>query len=89
VKGFCRPVNKTRTAVSSLQLCIEFIPAADGFVPAPFLSGAPSLRIRALRDQCSRLKGFDFMADNPGPTLFHCQQQLHMDFGFMALFNYA
>ena len=28
---------------------------------------------------------FDFVADNPGPTLFHCHQQLHMDFGFMAL----
>jgi FtsP/CotA-like multicopper oxidase with cupredoxin domain len=32
---------------------------------------------------------FDFVADNPGMTLFHCHQQLHMDFGFMALFNYA
>jgi FtsP/CotA-like multicopper oxidase with cupredoxin domain len=32
---------------------------------------------------------FDFTADNPGPTLFHCHQQLHMDFGFMALFDYA
>jgi FtsP/CotA-like multicopper oxidase with cupredoxin domain len=32
---------------------------------------------------------FDFTADNPGPTLFHCHQQLHMDFGFMALFRYA
>jgi FtsP/CotA-like multicopper oxidase with cupredoxin domain len=31
---------------------------------------------------------FDFVADNPGPTLFHCHQQLHMDFGLMALFNY-
>jgi FtsP/CotA-like multicopper oxidase with cupredoxin domain len=31
---------------------------------------------------------FEFVADNPGPTLFHCHQQLHMDFGFMALFNY-
>lgn len=31
----------------------------------------------------------DFVADNPGPTLFHCHQQLHMDFGFMALFEYA
>jgi FtsP/CotA-like multicopper oxidase with cupredoxin domain len=30
----------------------------------------------------------DFVADNPGPTLFHCHQQLHMDFGFMALFDY-
>jgi FtsP/CotA-like multicopper oxidase with cupredoxin domain len=31
----------------------------------------------------------DFMADNPGLTLFHCHQQLHMDFGFMALFDYV
>jgi FtsP/CotA-like multicopper oxidase with cupredoxin domain len=32
---------------------------------------------------------FDFVADNPGRTLFHCHQQLHMDYGFMALFDYA
>jgi FtsP/CotA-like multicopper oxidase with cupredoxin domain len=32
---------------------------------------------------------FDFVADNPGLTLFHCHQQLHMDYGFMALFKYA
>lgn len=31
----------------------------------------------------------DFVADNPGATLFHCHQQLHMDFGFMALFDYV
>jgi len=30
----------------------------------------------------------DFTADNPGLTLFHCHMQLHMDFGFMALFDY-
>ena len=30
----------------------------------------------------------DFVADNPGMTLFHCHQQLHMDFGFMTLFDY-
>jgi FtsP/CotA-like multicopper oxidase with cupredoxin domain len=32
---------------------------------------------------------FDFVAANPGLTLFHCHQQLHMDFGFMALFKYV
>jgi FtsP/CotA-like multicopper oxidase with cupredoxin domain len=32
---------------------------------------------------------FDFVADNPGPALFHCHQQLHMDFGLMALFDYG
>jgi FtsP/CotA-like multicopper oxidase with cupredoxin domain len=31
----------------------------------------------------------DFVADNPGLTLFHCHQQLHMDFGFMSLFDYV
>ena len=32
---------------------------------------------------------FDFVAYNPGLTLFHCHQQLHMYFGFMFLFDYA
>lgn len=31
----------------------------------------------------------DFVAANPGNTLFHCHQQSHMDFGFMMLFRYA
>ena len=31
----------------------------------------------------------DFTADNPGLTLFHCHQQVHMDFGFMTLFGYS
>jgi FtsP/CotA-like multicopper oxidase with cupredoxin domain len=31
----------------------------------------------------------DWVANNPGPTLFHCHQQLHMDYGFMQLFTYA
>ena len=31
----------------------------------------------------------DFVANNPGLTLFHCHKQLHMDFGFMALFDYV
>ncbi len=31
----------------------------------------------------------DFLADNPGLTLFHCHQQLHMDFGFMTVFDYV
>jgi len=30
----------------------------------------------------------DFLANNPGDTLFHCHQQLHMDYGFMQLFKY-
>lgn len=31
----------------------------------------------------------DFVADNPGLTLFHCHMQLHMDFGFMQLLEYV
>jgi FtsP/CotA-like multicopper oxidase with cupredoxin domain len=31
----------------------------------------------------------EFIADDPGMTLFHCHQQDHMDMGFMMLFRYA
>jgi len=31
----------------------------------------------------------DFVANNPGDTLFHCHQQLHMDYGFMQLIKYS
>jgi FtsP/CotA-like multicopper oxidase with cupredoxin domain len=31
----------------------------------------------------------DFLADNPGDTLWHCHQQLHMDYGFMQLIKYG
>ena len=30
----------------------------------------------------------DFEANSPGPSLFHCHHQFHMDFGFMALMQY-
>jgi len=31
----------------------------------------------------------DVVAANPGPTLFHCHQQFHMDSGFMAMMQYS
>jgi FtsP/CotA-like multicopper oxidase with cupredoxin domain len=31
----------------------------------------------------------DFTASNPGLTLFHCHQQLHMDYGFKRVFDVA
>jgi FtsP/CotA-like multicopper oxidase with cupredoxin domain len=31
----------------------------------------------------------DFVANNPGPSLFHCHMTLHMDFGFMMLVKYT
>jgi FtsP/CotA-like multicopper oxidase with cupredoxin domain len=31
----------------------------------------------------------DFVANQPGLTLFHCHIQQHMDYGFKALFRYA
>jgi FtsP/CotA-like multicopper oxidase with cupredoxin domain len=30
----------------------------------------------------------DFVADNPGDSLYHCHMQLHMDYGFMGLIRY-
>jgi FtsP/CotA-like multicopper oxidase with cupredoxin domain len=31
----------------------------------------------------------ELLANDPGPTLFHCHNQAHMDFGFMAMFQYV
>lgn len=31
----------------------------------------------------------DLVADNPGSTLFHCHNQMHMDYGFMTLLEYV
>ncbi len=31
----------------------------------------------------------DFVANDPGDTLFHCHQTLHMDYGFRRLFKYV
>ncbi len=31
----------------------------------------------------------DFVADNPGASLLHCHMQLHMDYGFMTMLQYA
>jgi FtsP/CotA-like multicopper oxidase with cupredoxin domain len=50
--------------------------------------------LRGIRKDVVMVGGYqemeiDFVADNPGLTLFHCHQQLHMDFGFMTLFDYA
>ena len=33
--------------------------------------------------------GFELTRIAGKPTLFHCHQHLHMDFGFMALLQYA
>lgn len=55
------------------------------------LDGKP---IRGLMKDVLVVKGrstaeVDFVAANPGLTLFHCHQQSHMDFGFMMLFSYV
>jgi FtsP/CotA-like multicopper oxidase with cupredoxin domain len=55
------------------------------------IAGQP---ISGVRKDVMMVGGFqevevDFTADNPGLTLFHCHQQLHMDYGFMALFDYV
>ncbi|HEY4838515.1 MAG TPA: multicopper oxidase domain-containing protein [Candidatus Acidoferrales bacterium] len=36
----------------------------------------------------NRIVEAELVANNPGPTLFHCHQQLHMDYGFMTLIQY-
>ncbi|MCW2652936.1 MAG: copper oxidase [Mycobacterium sp.] len=47
-----------------------------------------------LRKDVAMLGGYqsmdiDFIADQPGRSLLHCHQQIHMDYGLMALLNTA
>ena len=55
------------------------------------LAGTPTARV--MKDVfmlvCYQEAQVDFVADNPRLTVFHCHQQLHMDFGFMTLFDYV
>jgi FtsP/CotA-like multicopper oxidase with cupredoxin domain len=58
------------------------------------LTGLPGTRTAGILKDVMMLGGYqeaeiDFVADNPGLTLFHCHQQLHMDFGFMTLLDYV
>jgi FtsP/CotA-like multicopper oxidase with cupredoxin domain len=51
------------------------------------IAGSPTAGIRK---DVAMLGGYqtldvDFLADQPGLSLLHCHQQIHMDFGFMAL----
>jgi FtsP/CotA-like multicopper oxidase with cupredoxin domain len=53
------------------------------------IAGAPTAGV--LKD-VAMLGGYqtmevDFTADQPGLSLFHCHMQLHMDYGFMGLFE--
>ena len=56
-------------------------------MPATLPSTAPSWF--SLKEYVYQEAEVDFVADNPGLTLFHCHQQLHMDYGFMTLFDYV
>ena len=58
---------------------------------AASIAGAPlsGLRKDVLIVSANSTADVDFTADNPGPTLFHCHNQTHMDFGFMLLLHYA
>ncbi|MFJ4467437.1 multicopper oxidase family protein [Streptomyces sp. NPDC089424] len=55
------------------------------------IAGTPT---HGLRKDVVMLGGYqtlalDFTADQPGLSLFHCHQQLHMDYGFMLLLHCA
>jgi FtsP/CotA-like multicopper oxidase with cupredoxin domain len=47
----------------------------------------PSVWVMGDLSDDDRGHGMGIVAESAGPSLFHCHQQLHLDFGFMALFN--
>ncbi len=55
-------------------------------IPGPHLRGIFKDVVLAPPDATTEV---EFVANNPGLTLFHCHQQDHMDRGFMMVFRYA
>lgn len=53
------------------------------------LAGAPGVMKDVVVAPSHKTVELDVIANNPGPSLFHCHQQFHMDFGFMALTRYS
>jgi FtsP/CotA-like multicopper oxidase with cupredoxin domain len=56
----------------------------------PHCESCPAGAAASLDEPAHSIGGYqaidiDITADQPGLSLFRCHQQLHMDFGFMAL----
>ena len=56
---------------------------------SPAFAGTPTAGVRK---DVAMLGGYqsmeiDFVADQPGLSLLHCHQQIHMDYGLMVLLN--
>jgi FtsP/CotA-like multicopper oxidase with cupredoxin domain len=67
---------------------VKNVAALDGFNQCAGVSTSGVLKDEVMLGGFQEPQ-FDFVADNPGPTLLHCHQQLHMDFGFMALLRHG
>jgi hypothetical protein len=88
------PIKVTRA--SGIGCCC----ATEAAISIRFICTGIRLRWRRLGEGLSGLRkdvinvmplqtvAVDFVADNPGDTLLHCHQQLHMDFGFMTIIKY-
>ena len=72
-------VNTRGQAIRRVAIIQAFVTRAD----VAKLADAPDLG-SGFRKEVE----VQFVADNPGLSLFHCHMQLHMDFGFMTLVEY-
>jgi FtsP/CotA-like multicopper oxidase with cupredoxin domain len=105
INGAAYPMTQTMTAPSvrlyqGRRYRIKMRNASDDIHPIHLhrhtfeLTSYAGKPVGGLKKDVVMLGGYqeaeiDFVADNPGLTLFHCHQQLHMDFGFMTLFDYV
>lgn len=96
---FSMDTNEPVFGLQRNELCrLRFRNASDDIHPMHLhrhsfeithVAGTPTAGVRK---DVAMLGGYqimdvDFVADQPGLSLLHCHQQLHMDYGFMALLN--
>jgi FtsP/CotA-like multicopper oxidase with cupredoxin domain len=73
----------------SFELCSRPVPLGNGNSWTPAKQPIRGIMKDVVLVGSRTVTEVEFTAANPGPTLFHCHQQNHMDLGFMMLFNYA
>ena len=100
VNGKSYPETASPTLTAGQRYRLSFINRSNNdhpaFAPPQFriaaLPGHPEIH-GILKDtvlvEANTQVDVEFTADDPGPTLFHCHQQNHMDAGFMMLLRYA
>jgi FtsP/CotA-like multicopper oxidase with cupredoxin domain len=93
INGKSYPETAVPTLTAGQRYRLSFINHSTNDHPVHLHRHSFELRAGIVKDtvlvDANTQMDVEFVANDPGSTLFHCHQQNHMDAGFMMLFRYA